>query len=96
MTVQHNRYAKQETTKSVGIRSVIYTREFNLGVADGSKGLPYRPEYERWTTNDQWNYERGRLFGIATKGEVPVKINKKVTQQAIMYCNGLIAANVIR
>lgn len=68
--------------KAVGLREVINTRLFALGVADFTAGRPLRDSYADlmpyWTrkfrgTNAAWAYERGRLFAAYCAGKgVPV------------------------
>jgi hypothetical protein len=56
---------------------------FELGVADARAGRPYRPDYDLWPDiDDQWNYERGRVWAALTPRNVRLKRNGKVTEAA--------------
>src|SRR5262245_17018912 len=46
---------------------------FALGVADVRAGLPFRPQYDRWDTNTQWDYERGRAWALLTPRHVKIR-----------------------
>jgi hypothetical protein len=73
----------QVSTIFVSTRSILWTKEFGLGAEDAAAGRPYRPEYERWNIDKQWNYERGRIYGLRTKGTIPVKVGKRVNYDAL-------------
>jgi len=73
----------QIKTRVVTLKSIIHNRYFTLGFTEVLQGKPFSPEYDKWATNEQWQYERGRQFAILTKGEVPPKVGKKVSNWAI-------------
>ena len=57
---------QQVTTKSVSLRTIMKTALFNRGVKDAREGKPFNYDIGA-TLNDQWAYERGRLFGTRYK-----------------------------
>ena len=59
--------------------------EFALGVSDARAGLPHHPAFEKWDTDGQWNYERGRQWATLTPRDVPVKVNGKVNPEALKW-----------
>lgn len=80
---------EQLKTVPCTLKSIMRTKHFNLGVEDITNNKGWNISYDRWTADKQWNYERGRLYAIYTKGQVPVKNKKAVTSQAIYaYLNG--------
>ena len=80
---------KQVETFSCSYKYIMRTKQFNLGVNDIIKNKGWNVLYETWDTNKQWCYERGRLYALHTKGQVPVKKNKAVTNDAIYaYVDG--------
>ena len=46
---------------------------FAIGAADLRAGLPFRPQYERWAPNTQWNYERGRAWALLAPRHVRIR-----------------------
>ena len=68
------------------------TAAFIKGHKDSLKGLP--PDYDGYTdANDQWSYERGRLFGTIYKD--PVKNGKTITYAALYAFAEAWRANLI-
>lgn len=67
----------QCSTKTVKIKSILARKEFRLGYEDALNGFGFRKEYEKYDTSEQWTYERGRLFAVASKGAVKI-YNKAV------------------
>ena len=45
------------------IAEIMADPKFGLGVADVRAGRGQHPSYERWSGDEQWNYERGRAWG---------------------------------
>lgn len=85
----------QVKTTSTSINSIIHSRHFIIGYNDAIGGKPYNDDYEKYAGNDQWNYERGRLYAIATSGSTPPKNGKRVNYRAIMRFNDLALEGVI-
>jgi hypothetical protein len=73
---------RQVSTSTVTFKSVMKTALFNLGVKEAREGKPFN--YDAGITlNDQWAYERGRIFGTRFK-QGSVKDNRgAVTGAAI-------------
>lgn len=67
----------QIKVKRVSIRSVINSREFAKGFADGRSGASWPKNIE--TT---WEYERGRQFGVLHP-DILLKSGRRVTNTAI-------------
>jgi hypothetical protein len=59
---------------------------FALGVADARAGRGFPNDYDLWDGNDQWGYERGRLFGVLAPRSVPVQLNGKINPAALKLC----------
>jgi hypothetical protein len=57
---------QQVTTKNVSLRTIMKTALFNRGVKEAREGKPFNYDIGA-TLNDQWAYERGRLFGTRYK-----------------------------
>ena len=54
----------QVTTTLTTAERIMRDPAFALGAADLRAGLPFRRQYDRWDTNTQWNYERGRAWAL--------------------------------
>jgi len=57
---------RQVSTSNVTFKSVMKTALFNLGVKEAREGKPFNYDAGN-TLNEQWAYERGRLFGTRFK-----------------------------
>jgi hypothetical protein len=76
----------QVKTKRCTISSVMGTADFLAGMRDAASGKPILDQWESRTTksvaNEQWSYERGRLFYFWLKGKGlecrPIKEGRKV------------------
>jgi hypothetical protein len=87
---------EQLQTVPCTFKSIMRTKHFNLGVEDIINNKGWNISYDKWDVNKQWNYERGRLYAIYTKGRVPVKNKKAVTSQAIYaYLNGKLEKSIL-
>ena len=65
----------QASTRSVTVRSIIGSAAFRTGVADFLDGRPC--DVDKYRRNDQWRYERGRLYAAAATGRgLPVRPNR--------------------
>lgn len=67
----------------VSAKSLIHSRFFNLGYNQANNNMPFDPQYDHWSTNDQWAYERGRLYAKVADGQIPPKNGKAVNPLAI-------------
>ena len=57
---------RQVSTSTVTFKSVMKTALFNQGVKEARQGKPFNYDAGK-TLNEQWAYERGRLFGMRFK-----------------------------
>ena len=56
----------QVTTKTVSLKIIMRSALFNRGVKEAREGKPFNYDAGN-TLNEQWAYERGRLFGTRYK-----------------------------
>ena len=63
----------QVATVPVTVEQVMRDPAFALGAADVRAGLPFRRQYDRWDTNAQWNYERGRAWALLAPRHVKIR-----------------------
>jgi hypothetical protein len=75
----------QIPTVPVTILEIMRQPTFVLGVADVRNGRGYHDDYDRWDTNGQWGYERGRHWATLTPRHVPLKLNGKINPKAAFY-----------
>ena len=65
--------SKQVKTRRVTISSVMGRADFLSGIRDAASGKPISDQWESRTQkgviNEQWTYERGRLFYFWLKGK---------------------------
>ena len=65
----------QATTHSITVRTIIGSVAFRTGVADFLEGRPC--DVDKYRRNDQWRYERGRMYAAAATGRgMPVRPNR--------------------
>jgi len=84
---------QQVKTSTVTFKSVMKTALFNRGVKEAREGKPFN--YDAGTTlNEQWAYERGRLFGMRFK-QGSVKHGGAVTNEAMRAMRVAIQEGVI-
>jgi len=63
----------QVNTVPVSVARIMRDPAFALGAADVRAGLPFRRQYDRWDTNTQWNYERGRAWGLLAPRHIKIR-----------------------
>jgi hypothetical protein len=68
---------KQASTQSTTIRSIMSSPDFDLGLTDVRRGIPFD-----WR-NGAWEYERGRLFAHIAPLNMPLRIDGKLNPKAI-------------
>jgi hypothetical protein len=51
--------------------------DFEMGLSDVRRGIPFD-----WR-NDEWSYERGRLFGHFAPLNMPLRIGGKINPKAV-------------
>lgn len=66
----------QKKTSSWALKS----RAFGEGFRDAKSGKPFNYDKYIGHTDDQWNYERGRLFAQVYDGEI--KRDRRLTHKA--------------
>jgi hypothetical protein len=67
-------------TRNATLRSMLNKAAFIVGYRQAKEGKPFDPDWGD-TINNQWYYERGRLF--AQLYDDKIKINRKVSYRAI-------------
>ena len=72
----------QVTTHSVSLKTIMSRPTFVRGYNEAMVGAKFSKDYDNWTTNEQWSYERGRLFYFGA-GRVRLKQGRGVSRQAI-------------
>ena len=87
--------ASQVPMKSCSLRGVMASAAFSKGFHDARAGKPF--DYDAYpnsdSANEQWNYERGRILGMIYKG--PLKINRRVSNSALVMCSQALAEKII-
>jgi hypothetical protein len=74
----------QVATIPVAIEHIMRDPAFALGAADVRAGLPFRRQYDRWGTNTQWCYERGRAWALLAPRHIKVRgRDGKLTPSAV-------------
>jgi hypothetical protein len=62
---------------------------FALGVADVRAGRRcFHPNYDQWSTNEQWAYERGRAWAVIAPRNVQLKMSGKINPDALRWFTG--------
>jgi hypothetical protein len=67
----------QVRTYRVTIRRVMSSPEFELGLDDVRRGIPFD-----WRINE-WEYERGRLFGHIAPLDMPLRVGSQLNPKAV-------------
>jgi hypothetical protein len=75
----------QVPTCGTTIAAIMRRATFELGVADARAGRGFHRDFDLWQGNAQWSYERGRAWAVLTPKTVALKINGKITPQAIAW-----------
>jgi hypothetical protein len=47
-------------------------------------GRPYRAGYDTWDGDEQWGYDRGRLWAALAPKSIQLKRNGRVTREAML------------
>lgn len=81
-----------KNTKLTTVRSVLHSKAFMMGFTDVREGRPFRYDHFN-NTNDQWNYERGRIYASASKA--PVKVQGKVHPLACQLASQMIGEGIM-
>jgi len=84
---------KQVQTKQTGILGIMRSAPFVAGFKEARTGKPIRYDAYIYDSNAQWNYERGRLFGLIFTG--PLKVGKAINRGAAIQLSIAIGDKVI-
>ena len=86
----------QIKTRIVTCKSVMRSAAFMRGVREARKGLPmdYKAYDNERSTDNRWNYERGRQFGLLYSK--PVKEGGRVRWDAVYALRDALGARHIR
>ena len=80
---------EQVPTNAVSLQWIMSGPSFSRGAADCRAGRPYPSSFDEWTTNEQWNYERGRAWASRVPASVVIKRNGKLTNEALYWARCL-------
>jgi hypothetical protein len=75
----------QIPTRPTTIVEIMSHPSFVLGVADARAGRGYHKDYDLWTGNMQWCYERARQWAALTPKNVPLKLDGKINPNAVAW-----------
>jgi hypothetical protein len=67
----------QARSHRVPFRTIVASHEFARGFEDVRNGLPFNPD------NGNWDYERGRCFGLIAPIDMPLRIGRALNPQAL-------------
>lgn len=70
----------QIETRNVKISFIMGKKAFKKGVMDGFLDLPHN--VDAYPPDQQWSYERGRLFGILFPEHLEFKLGNKIKREA--------------
>jgi hypothetical protein len=71
---------RQVTTKVVSSSQALNSRAFGEGFREAKLGKPFNCDKYVGQVNEQWNYERGRLFAQVYDGDI--KKDRRLTYKA--------------
>jgi hypothetical protein len=84
---------RQVPTTTKGSQWALNSKAFGEGFREAKNGLPLDYDKYRTKPDDQWNYERGRLFAHVFDGEL--KYGKKINRQALWALGNAIRSHLI-
>ena len=86
----------QVATRHVTLRAVMRSAAFVRGFKEARQGLPmdYNAYDKPRETNERWNYERGRQFGVLYAGAI--KDGRTIKHDALWHYSAAIRLNLIR
>ncbi len=79
----------QASTRPVSIRTIVASREFARGLDEVRNGLPFNPD------DDEWNYERGRCFGLIAPLDMPLRIGVRLNPKALKLAEAAFARKLL-
>jgi hypothetical protein len=71
-----SRARKQAHTHRVSLRSIVASKEFARGLDEVRNGLPFNPDGD-------WDYERGRCFGLIAPLDMPLRVGRALNPKAL-------------
>jgi hypothetical protein len=74
----------QVPTSPVTIRAIMSSAKFRAGVTD-VHAVRFDAAIDRWQTNDQWDYERGRQWGAGTPRRILLLRAGELTPEAVRW-----------
>jgi hypothetical protein len=80
----------QADTFPVTLHSIVASKEFARGFDEVRRGLPFNPD------NDDWDYERGRLFGRIAPLDMPLRIGRRLNPRALALAEAAFKRNLLR
>jgi len=72
----------QVNTHTVSLKTIMGRPAFVRGYNEAMTGAKFAKDYDNWPSNEQWSYERGRLFYFGA-GRMRLKQGRGVSRQAI-------------
>jgi hypothetical protein len=96
--------SRQIKTRRVKLSTIMGRADFLMGMKDAAQGKPIRDHWDNRTrsgvTNEQWSYERGRLFFFWLKGnglsDLKIKDGRTVTYAAqVQYAEACMAGAIL-
>jgi hypothetical protein len=75
----------QVPTRPTTARRIMSAPTFALGVADARAGRGIHRDYDRWDTNGQWNYERGRAWATLAPRHVVLRQGGEISAEALAW-----------
>jgi hypothetical protein len=76
---------QQVATYPVSFERIMREPMFSVGLDQARRGQPFDWRIGA-TTNDAWEYERGRLFGFIAPLDMPLFIGDKLNPKAVSLC----------
>jgi len=84
---------RQVPTKDTTILGIMRSGPFVKGFSEARAGNPIRYDAYINNANSQWNYERGRLFGLIFSG--PLKVGRAINRGAAIQFSLAIHQKII-
>ena len=84
----------QVKTRTVNLKTIMGRPAFQRGYTEAMCGTSFARDYDNWSSNEQWSYERGRLFFFGA-GKVRLKQGRGVSSQAMQVYKALRDSKVI-
>ncbi len=82
---------EQAATLPASTKMIMSDPAFADGLDDIRAGRPFDPDCRRVPINDDWAYERGRLFGAIAPLNMPLKVDGKLNPKAVRLCEAAFA-----